>query len=370
MTRINIAYLVSTLGRSGPTNQLYNLIHHLNNIDFDVSLITLSSEPSSSRWIDFSALDINLYSLKLNRASWILLGQQKLERLLSKIKPSIIHSQGLRADWHNSKLDSHYSRVSTQRNDPFVDYRMLYGRLSGSLLANLHVKSLKLIPNVFTCSRTLSETNLKYNLCTNYIRNGIEYDPINSAPSLNEKITQRELLDLPTDSKLFVWVGPFIDRKSPQTTIRAFLNIKNTHNYYVCLLGNGPLYKECRTLAGHSNKIIFRGNVANVPDYLQSADGFISSSVSEGMPNSVLESLAYSTPVILSDIPAHQEILALSKYAGRTYKTGDVQQLIEAIETLDTSELAASAARKLIETSLNAQVMSKSYQDFYQTLVV
>ena len=58
--------------------------------------------------------------------------------------------------------------------------------------------------------------------------------------------------------------------------------------------------------------------------------------------------------------PNMATILALSKHAGRTYRTGDVDQLIEAIEALDTSELAESAARAAIETSLNAKVMSKA----------
>ena len=50
MAAQKILYVVSTLQQSGPTEQLYNVIQHLDKRVFEPHLITLSKEPADSRW--------------------------------------------------------------------------------------------------------------------------------------------------------------------------------------------------------------------------------------------------------------------------------------------------------------------------------
>ena len=110
------------------------------------------------------------------------------------------------------------------------------------------------------------------------------------------------------------------------------------------------------------------GRVENVDEYLQASDCLLSASRSEGLPNSVIEALAWGLPVILSDIPAHREIHRIEKNAGSLFALQNHQALAQLIEDFERSDITAYAARSIAAESLNANVMANHYQDLYQSL--
>ena len=368
LKQIRLLYLVSNLGTSGPTNQLYNLIYHLSPNLFETTLVTLSPEPSLSSWNKFQSLRLKMHSLGLSRVSGVILNKSRLHRLLNAVRPDIIHSQGIRGDYLNSRLKQFPNRVATQRNNPLIDYPLLYGKISGQLMANLHLRLLKHIPQVITCSQSISETNNQLGLRSRFISNGIRYTPNHRELERNEKLALRIELGLPASGMLFVWAGPVIPRKMPETAISAFNFLPTNNDSYLCLLGDGPLQASC-VRATRSKNVIFRGHVNNVGDYLNAADGFISTSLSEGMPNSVLESLAYGVPVILSDIAPHQEILSYSNKAGVLYPLRDAKKLAEVIQNSNFTKKHSVAARSIITEHLNSKTMSTNYQNLYFALM-
>ena len=365
---IRLLYLVSNLGSSGPTNQLYNLIYHLKPNQFKVTLVTLSPEPSLSSWNKFRSLRLQMHSLGLSRVSGVMLNKVHLHRLLNTFRPDIIHSQGIRSDHLNCRLKNYPNRVATQRNNPLIDYPLLYGKLSGQLMANFHLKSLKRIPQVITCSQSISEVNRQLGLKSKFISNGIRYTPNHRKSKREEKLALRIELGLPASGTLFIWSGPFIPRKMPEFAITTFNSLPTNGDIVLCLLGDGPLHASC-IRASHSKNIIFKGHVNNVDKYLNAADGFISTSLSEGMPNSVLESLAHGVPVILSDIPSHKEILSYSNKAGVLYPVSDAKKLAEAIQNTDFRPNNSDAAKSIITEHLNSETMSTNYQNLYFQLV-
>jgi glycosyltransferase involved in cell wall biosynthesis len=77
----------------------------------------------------------------------------------------------------------------------------------------------------------------------------------------------------------------------------------------VLLIGSGPLESQLRTLAQElsiSDKVRFLGQVANheLPKYLNAADLYVSSSLSDGTSLSLLEAMACALPVVVTDVPA------------------------------------------------------------------
>src|SRR5690606_9558118 len=100
-----ILYIVSTLKRSGPTNQLFNIIIYLDRSVFEPVLITLSPEPEDSRWQDYQSLGVQMHSLNLSRLGGLFFAKSNLEKLIKKIQPDLIHTQGIRADFLISKLN-------------------------------------------------------------------------------------------------------------------------------------------------------------------------------------------------------------------------------------------------------------------------
>ncbi len=366
--QIKLLYLVSNLGTSGPTNQLYNLIYHLSPNLFETTLVTLSPEPSVSSWNKFRSLPLQMHSLGLSRVSGVMLNKVHLHRLLNTFRPDIIHSQGIRSDYLNSQLKQYPNRVATQRNNPLIDYPFLYGKISGKLMGYFHLNLLKHIPLVVTCSQSILKTNYQLGLKSRFISNGIRYAPNYRRSERKEKLALRIELDLPASGTLFVWASPLIPRKMPEIVISAFNSFPTNNNIFLCLLGDGPLQASC-VRAARGKNVIFRGHVDNVGDYLNAADGFISTSLSEGMPNSVLESLAYGIPVILSDIAPHREILSYSIEAGVLYPLGDAKKLAEVIQNTNFTTKQSDAARSIIAKHLDSLTMSTNYQNLYFELL-
>ena len=366
MKKIILAYVVSTLGRTGPTRQLYNLVKYINHDQFQVKLITLSRNPSNNLEKEFSTLNADLHPLDMNRPSSFLIGRRRLNAVLKLLKPDVIHSQGLRADWLCATFNRYPTRITTQRNNPFDDYPALYGTLIGSAVAHLHHRALLQIPTVVTCSKTIAGTNICRGLQSIVIRNGVELEGKARLITTEEKAARRRGLNLPTNGRLFVYAGPLIARKDPVLLIRSFLDYAD-RNDTLCLLGDGPLLSVCRRLAENQKNIFLPGLVRNVADYFRAADLFVSASHAEGMPNAVLEALAASLPVILSDIPAHREVLGNCSEAGWLFAPSDPTALGKCLDQAVSDVPTRRAALQLVEQDFSAQSMSNAYQRLYES---
>ena len=367
MRQLNLTYLVSTLGRTGPTNQLFNLVSRLDRGVFHPSIVTISPEPADSLAREFQGLGVRVRSLKLSRIRGILRGPRRLRSLLKQYPADVVHSQGIRPDFLNSTLRYPTTRIATQRNDPFVDYPMLYGQVGGLIMARLHVTILRKLPKVVTCSHTIELSNQCHQLPSTTIQNGI--DTRNKyVVSSKEKDAKRETLRLPESVLLFIWAAPFISRKNPAAVIKAFGDAQNSKKKHLCVLGDGPLLDATKRSAAQYGNISFKGKVDNVDDYLMAADCFISTSLSEGLPNSVIEALSWGLPTILSDIPAHREIHQIEKRSGDLFSLDNPHALTELIESFEISGTTAHFARSIVVNHLNADAMAGHYQTLYHSL--
>lgn len=95
---IKILYIVSTLKRCGPNNQLFNIINNLDETNFFPVVITLSPEPMDSRFDDYVKAGIEVHSLNLSRFSGVFFAKSKVRKLIDELRPDIIHTQGVRGD--------------------------------------------------------------------------------------------------------------------------------------------------------------------------------------------------------------------------------------------------------------------------------
>jgi len=98
--------------------------------------------------------------------------------------------------------------------------------------------------------------------------------------------------------EFFLQALPYIIAREPDT--RALV------------LGSGPLDAQLRDAAtklGLSNHVHFAGFILNdqLPQYLNAADIYVSTSLSDGTSLSLLEAMACALPVIVTDVPSNSE---------------------------------------------------------------
>lgn len=368
---MKILYLVSTLARTGPTNQLYNIVNNLDQEKFNPIIVTLSPEPSNSMKEQFKKIGVPIETLNLSRLKGLYLNKRNIREVINYHNPEIIHTQGIRADEIAVKYLTDFKVVSSIRNYPFEDYPKKFGKIIGSLMAYKHLRIIQKAYKPVVCSNTLKETFIERSrIDLSVIQNGVDTEkfyPINDS----KKKILREQLGIPLDKNILISVGSLINRKSPEVVIKGFLNSNLSKNYVLLLGGSGPLLEKCKELVRTNSNVILLDSIDNVNEYLQISDYFISASQSEGLPNTVLEALAVGLPVVLSDIKPHLEILDFDSNAGFLFRKNDINKLIEELNNLlnERDYISKSlSAKNIISEHLSAESMSRKYQRLYDDL--
>ncbi|WP_161524814.1 glycosyltransferase [Alteribacter lacisalsi] len=363
-----VLYVVSTLGRSGPTGQLHNLITNLSG-HFRAQVLTLSKEPEDSLIGRFEASGIEVHTLGLSRVESLLSGKKRLGQYITEFQPDAVHTQGIRADSlvASLRLPNH---ICTVRNDPHEDYLMKFGPLKGRIMARQHVQAVRRIPHPVACSETLARCfrEKDIGLFLSSIQNGVNA-ALYEVPTDDQRKKARRNLGLPEDAIVFVSVGSLIKRKDPLRLIDAFMEIPG-EDRVLLMVGDGPLRKDCEARSISDNRIVFTGQTSKVAACLTASDVFVSVSLSEGLPNTVLEAMAAGLPVCLSRIGPHEEILRLGPDAGVLVEPGNTGEICRALLELEAAkEARAGAPRRLIDVHLSAGRMSERYQTKYLEII-
>ena len=174
-----------------------------------------------------------------------------------------------------------------------------------------------------------------------------------------------------------VSVGRLITIKDPLTVLRAFRSAAGD-GARLTFLGEGnrrgDVEAEIERL-GLRSTVDAPGNVPrdSVYDRLRRADVFVSASHGEGLPIAVLEAMACSCPVILSDIPPHREIAAGADYIPLV-KPGDVDGFARELIKLQEMPAVERAnvgrrCRQLVEQRFSLEAMHQGYDRLYAELV-
>ena len=359
---MKIIFIISTLKKSGPTNQLYYLIKHLERNCFEPHVITLSLELNQgSAWADFEALGVQLYTLGLSRIKGVFFSKKHLRSLVDRIGPDVIHTQGIRADMLNASTLKDYPSLCTSRNDPFSDYPTKFGKLRGSLMARQHIAAFKEL-NVVACSLSIQSQLKAHGIDASVLQNGVDtvkFQPV----SAESKKALRHKLGMPGDALVVLSAGSLIPRKDMSTLIAAF-NQAGLAGARLVILGDGPQKDALLQQAGEA--VLMPGNVTNISDYLGAADLFVSTALSEGLPNTVLEAMACGLPCVLSDIPPHRELFGDSDEI--FFDCKDTAALADRLRQLDIAGLVQQGkrSRQISEGHFSSEKMSRAYQEIYK----
>jgi len=368
---IKVLYIVSTLKKSGPTNQLYNLLKYLDRNLFDPIIITLSPEPKETYYKKIESLNILIVSLNLSRIQWFCSGNKLLRKTVHEINPDIMQTQGIRSDSVTLKIFSQYPIVTVLRCYPYLDYPLRYGRIMGTLMAIKHLSVIKKSLNPIGCSKSVAKEISKNRIYpAKFIQNGVDLEIYQPIPS-KDKITKRSLLNLPIDKSIFIYTGSLNSRKDVKTLLMAFKIANIDNNFILLIVGNGPEKEKLKTLANDEKSILFIDFILSVLDYLHASDYFVSSSTAEGLPNSVVEAIACGLPPILSDIPPHRELFEKLPEYDYFFPVGNIQEAAKCLTNIiknDYKKLSENVI-KLIETDFNAYTMSLKYEDLYKQIL-
>jgi len=117
----------------------------------------------------------------------------------------------------------------------------------------------------------------------------------------------------------FIWIGRLTKVKNPEYAIKLLVRLTNKgKEVRLTFVGDGPLRKKLAKKSkkmGLETQICFTGHIRHdeVSHIVREHDLVLSTSIYEGLPVSILESLASGLPPVVSDIPSLKEIVNCSK---------------------------------------------------------
>lgn len=169
------------------------------------------------------------------------------------------------------------------------------------------------------------------------IHNGIAVSKF--VPAEKVGATVRTSLGVRPDEFLLVCAARLSEQKGVDILLHAIARVLRDGVQCKCVIvGDGPLRTQLLEQSlklGLSNQVLFEGFRADVLPYLQSANAFVLTSRSEGLPLSILEAMACGLPCIVTDVGGSAEAVT-NKVDGLVVPPESVDAVADAISYLAT----------------------------------
>lgn len=183
-------------------------------------------------------------------------------------------------------------------------------------------------------------------------------------------------LGIPQDSRLVVSAGRLSREKGHRFLIEAVARMgsrgKGAH-YVFC--GDGPCREDLlvqATALGIANKCHFPGFRYDIDEIFQTMDLFVLPSLTEGLPNVILESFAHAKPVVAAAVGGVPELVE-DGFNGLLVPSACPDSLAKAIETcLSTPEWAhclGKAGWRKVKRDFTFESQSKKLEQAYEVVL-
>lgn len=354
---MNILYVVSGLKKTGLTNIIFNTIKHINLKEHTVHVVTIKYNDSNSYKDELVSVGVKVFSLNSNafNVASNYLGISKYCKL-NNIQ--IVHAHCLSSIICCSFLPRCFKKICTSHSFIPYNYSGEFGKYKGFFLSRLIISRMKKFDQIVAVSDSVCQLYKKIENITTYtIRNGVEI-------SDNRKNIHNEYQDFD-----FIFVGSISYRKQVELLCKSFSKFNIGNRFKLCIVGDGPLYSYLAEKF-MSDCIVFVGHQVDVKCYLLKSKFFISPSLSEGLPNSVLEAFSLGIPCLLSNIPPHAELTKDIKLLNDLLFDIEEDSIVKALDKAiilkpHEIEKILDLEVALIEDELNTITMSERHLDLY-----
>lgn len=288
---MNICFAIGTLNYSGAEKIVRHLIEKLNDGENLISVMLLScSAPISTVPAGVTQyplyVDPSVFKSPLKRVAQRV---KSIREVVNNNKFDVVVSFGVvfNMDVALGLIGTNTKLILCERNDPVYDPRSKFQRVRRSLtypFADGYVFQTETIKSFF--SKKIQSKSI---VIPNFIETTIDktetYHPMRQAWATSARLDDNQ--------------------KNQTTLIKAFsLFVKNHPNYKLEMYGDGPDRRKLEEYAlecGVMNDVLFMGRVSNPMLEIRLCRGFILTSRFEGMPNSLIEAMAYAMPCISTD---------------------------------------------------------------------
>ena len=355
---MHIAIICKTFLKGGAEKQALILTKLLVDKGIDVILINWYGEKVDQRNLKFiSDNSIRYYPMSGSYLKKL----NKFQKILKHDEISIIISYLTLANFVSgvSKLlNRNVITIGGIRNERIPYYKFLIEKLIHNYLNDATVF------NNYSAKEKFEKRGFNPNKIY-VIQNAIEL----KNPQLDSKSSNGEIK--------IITVGRFVKQKDYKTALKSFSNLVDRNKdrkYRYYIVGYGPLEKEVRSLAEQlkiDNKIKVFINPPDVSSILKSSDIFLSTSLFEGVSNSIMEALVAGLPVVATNVGDNSYLVKDGKN-GFLVPCRDVETIVDKLEYLsgsaDKRNEFGKNSIKVVETEFSRMKLLDNYLSLFSKL--
>jgi glycosyltransferase involved in cell wall biosynthesis len=171
-------------------------------------------------------------------------------------------------------------------------------------------------------------------------------------------------------------IGRLSPEKGQQIFLEAFQGVvARSPNRRAVLVGDGPEKERLRQLVrrlGLANHVLFTGHDSHIEELYPALDLVVIPSLSEGLPNVLLESLLYGRPVVATEVGGIPEILKPAG-GGWLVPPGNVLALehamLDALQDTARRTSSGSAGLEYVRRNCSPQRRAESVSRLYRCIL-
>jgi len=372
MKEINIMYLYSSKGFGGIVRNLSILVNNLNHKTFNIFVVSLANKGDKDSDIKLNT-DNKVTVHRINEGQKLdFKAMRELKYLLSKYNIDILSCHGYKADLYGFILRKLY-----KCNVKLVT--MAHGWVTPGVKIQLYYSLDKLIircfDNIIAVSGGLYREMLRCRIPSHkiaVINNGINAEIFRRIEGKN---SFREQLNLSTEDFLIGFVGRLSREKNIETIMLSLRSVLSSFkNAKFLITGDGPERKRLEKLSiglKIADNVKFTGFQKNTREIYNILDLYVSASLKEGLPNSILEAQAAGIPCIAADVAGNNDIIK-DGVNGFLFEPKDHNELSQKITALlkdkDLAGKFASEGQKIIKAKFSLQERIAKLEGLYQAI--
>ena len=344
MAKTKILYIITALDQGGAQNSVLTTLKRLDRREFEPYLAAgpggrldgkVKREFKNVYFVSALRHDVRpRYCLHDIWAIW------QMGWLMRKIKPEIVHTNAPKA----GILGRIAARIFWRRAKVVHTFHGLgFAREHGEKHFSFFVKTEKFCSAmtdvlVFVSKKNAAEATalgIGKGVRSEIIRAGIDFNrklPINF-----DEVAKKTSLKIPATGRVVLAIANFKPLKNPiHFVLAAYKVLSKNKNVYFIYTGDGPLKTAATNLATHlgiEKQVIFPGWRGDTDELLAMSDVYVSTSLREGIPMSILEAQAHHVPAVCYDVDGISEVVTNNR-TGFLVKHNDISALAEKITAL------------------------------------
>ena len=362
----NIAIIAGQLVVGGAEKQLYLWLANLDRESFNPIVLTL--HPGYGDYWEKPVEDLGIPLFRINHRKNRFSRLREIRRTLQPFQPQLVHG------WHL------FSGAYASLVAPRFKAKSLVGIRSSfeSIQNSLELRIAERFADAFITNSESAAARIKSEKPSvrqvYVVPNAVIVD-FEAREAVRERLTQE--LDLRPDTLWLIAIGRMEQLKHFDELLEVAASLREKHcNFQLILIGGGAEESYLKQLSQQlrlEDYVRITGEIPNDNRWLKGFDIFCMPSVSEGLPNVVMEAAAAGLPIVTWQLPFYEELLTPEEtalMAAPGDRAGFEQAVLKLINDQSLREELGAAAQAQITEKFSLdryiQNMTRVYEMMLQ----